>query len=77
MNLTIAVISLGIEVIIVIASVVWAVGKIKATTEVLAITINGLKAAIDKLDLSIEKIFTKQFEHENRITILEQKHINV
>jgi len=64
-------VALVIELVTVMIAAVWAVSKIKTTTEVLSETMKHLRSSIEKLDLLVERIDEKVDAHGERIAALE------
>ena len=64
-------VALCLEVVIVAAGAVWAVGRIKTTTEVLSETMRHLRLAIENLDSLVERLDEKVDDHGERLAVLE------
>lgn len=69
----IQVFSLVINMVVVLSGVVWTVGRIKGTTEVLNETIRNLSNAVTKLEQSVDKIEDSIGKHSERLAVLENK----
>ncbi len=60
-----------LEVAVVVAMAVWAVGKIRGTTAALGTEINGLSLTIGTLRKSIDRLDDRQYEQAQQIAKLE------
>jgi prefoldin subunit 5 len=55
----------------VLVAAIWAISKIRTTTEILTKTIEVLSKTIDKLETTLEKMKDNYTQHEIRISHLE------
>ncbi len=72
-TLIVAISGILLELIILAVVGVWAVGKIKSTTEVLTNTIKLLTGAVTKLEETISEIQKQLADHKAKIAVLESK----
>ena len=68
-------IALCLEVLTLAVGAVWAVTRIKATTEVLSETMRNLRASIENLDLLVERLDDKVDNHGERLAVLETQNL--
>ena len=62
---------LGIEILVGVIVLVWAVSKIRSTSEVLATSVNALSASVKKLDRTVDHLRDRLGELDVRIAKLE------
>lgn len=62
-----------INIIVMAATAVWAVSKIRGTTERLAITMEHLRSTVQRLDLRFEHITRDLSTLRERMSIMETK----
>ena len=60
-----------LEIVVLIAAAVWAVGKIRSTTEALTANIKALGKTIDQLRVALVRVEDRQYEQNTRLARLE------
>jgi len=74
-SVLITALALGFEVLGACVVAVWAVAKIKATTDTLTSSISQLSKSVEKLETSLDRHEEKQIDHEIRLQMLERPQI--
>jgi len=69
----IALVGVLIEVIVLLCGAVWAVGKIRTTTETLTGSLSVLSSSIEKLEGLISKLDDRSDDHAGRLIRLEER----
>ena len=68
-----AILAFVINLIVVLSSVIWSVARIKSTADVLNEAVNGLKAVVETLRMTVDKLDDRTVKHAERIATLEGK----
>lgn len=62
-----------VEILVFIITAVWAISKIRASTQVLTTSLNHLNTTVNKLDVKLERISSELGGLRDRMTVIETK----